>query len=132
MKPAWLPVAAFTAFLLTLTPNSGPARVAHMVMATSPEPQSHPGDVRRALRNMESWVTDLRARSQNRSAAWRSAGNLWIEVNQLKRGGEDVHRLQWYVSELEGLRNSQQDASARRHILNNLELEMQLLKQRGR
>jgi hypothetical protein len=30
------------------------------------------------------------------------------------------------------LRNGQQDASARRHILNNLELEMQALRQRRR
>jgi hypothetical protein len=82
---------------------------------------------------MESWVNELKARNQNPSPGGGSAGNLWMEVNRLKRSGADVRRIESYVSDLEGsLRNPQQDASSRRHILNNLELEMQILKQRGR
>ncbi len=55
-----------------------------------------------------------------------------MEVNQLRNRGEDVRRIEWYVSDLEASLRMQQDASARRHILNNLELEMQNLKRRAR
>ena len=83
---------------------------------------------------MASWVTDLQGtRSQVGSGAGQSAGNLWMEVNRLKRGGQNVRQIEWYVCDLEGnLRGGQQDASARRHILNNLSYEIDALNRRLR
>jgi len=83
---------------------------------------------------MASIVADLQATSGgDRSGAGRSAGDLWIEVNRLKRGGQDVKSIEWQVSELEeSLRGGQQDAVARRHILNNLSHEIETLNRRNR
>ena len=75
----------------------------------------------------------MKSDQQISSAAGRSSGNLWIEVNKLKQTGQDVRRIEWHISELEeSLRNPQRDASGKRHILDNLELEMEALKRRGR
>ncbi len=131
MKAASLLLAAFTVLAAPAPPATSPA----------PEPGSakesrqltpRSGDVRRAIGNMESWVRDLRARNEINPGVSSSAGNLWMEVNQLRNRGADVRRIEWYVSDLEASLRMQQDASARRHILNNLELEMQNLKRRAR
>jgi hypothetical protein len=131
MRYAWLPRAAFVAFFIFLVPNPGraPAKV-----TTPLQVESRPEVVgRRALVNLESWVADMISSQRNRSAAGQNAGNLWMEVNQLKRSGQDVRRIEWQVSELEeSFRNNGKDAPTRRHIVNNLELEIQLLKQRSR
>lgn len=82
---------------------------------------------------MESLISDLQAsRGQVYSHSRQDAGDLWIEVNRLKRGGQQVRQIEWMVSELEGLRGSPDEASAKRHILNNLELEMSTLQRRLR
>lgn len=129
--PAWLSVAALTAFFVILVPNSGPApppvRVDTPLQAKLPR-----ADVGRALGNLESWIDDMKSDRVISSAAGRSAGNLWMEVNQLKRRGHDVRRMEWCISELEeSLRNPQLSASARRHMLSNLEFEMQALKRKA-
>jgi hypothetical protein len=132
MKPARLSIAALTALLVTLVPAphlppASPATVKAL------DPESRRGDVRRALGDLECRVADIKWAQQTSSAAGRSVGNLWIEVNQLKQRGQDVRRVEWRISELEeSLRNPQRDALGRRHILNNLELEMETLKRRAR
>jgi hypothetical protein len=131
MKAASLWLAAFTVLAAPAPPATNPAPGP----GSAKEPRQvtpHTDDVRRAVGNMESWVTDLRARKELNPGVSLSAGNLWMEVNQLKRSGADVRRIEWYVSDLENSLRTQQDASARRHILNNLELEMQTLKRRAR
>lgn len=71
--------------------------------------------------------------SGNRPGAGRSAGDLWIEVDQLKRGGQNVKNIEWHVSELEeSLRGNRQDGASRRHILNNLNYEIEALNPRNR
>lgn len=132
MKAACLPVAALTAFLVTLVPNLSHAP-APATVSMSVQAESRRGDGDSALDNLESWMTNMKSDTAIRAAAGRSAGNLWMEIQQLKRSGQDVGRFEWRVSELEeSLRNQGQDASARRRIVSDLELEMQLLKQRGR
>ena len=83
---------------------------------------------------MASAVSQIQA-AQNRddAAAGQSAGTLWIEVDRLKRGRQNVKQIEWYVSDLENsLRRGPQDATARRHILNNLSYEIEALNRRQR
>lgn len=88
--------------------------------------------IHRATANMASVVEDLQANcASGRSGVGRSAGDLWIEVDKLKRAGQPVRNLEWQVSELEAnLRSSRQDTVARRHILNNLSYEVEALNRR--
>ena len=131
MKPAWLPLTALTAFLVTLVPKH-PAPAPHLD-GSAHRADSRGRSVGLALGHLESWVTEMKSDQQISSAAGRSSGNLWIEVNKLKQTGQDVRRIEWHISELEeSLRNPQRDASGKRHILDNLELEMEALKRRGR
>ncbi len=77
-------------------------------------------------------MDDLQAtRRQDGWGAGQSVGNLWIEIDRLKRGGQDVRTIEWYASELEeSLRHGQPDEVARRHILNNLSYETDALRRR--
>ena len=88
--------------------------------------------IRRAARNLTFWAHDLQAtHGGDASGSGRRVGDLWIEVNRLRRGGQNVRAIEWYVSDLEGsLRRGQEDAAARRHILNNLDYEIEVLKRR--
>ena len=71
--------------------------------------------------------------SEDRPGAGRSAGDLWIEVDRLKRSGQNVKNIEWQVSELEeSLRRGQPDAVARQHMLNNLSYELEALNRRNR
>ncbi len=87
-----------------------------------------------AAANLTAWATEARAADRRDSASTASlAGNLWIEVSRLKRDGRNVGRLEWCVSDLENsLRRGSQDATARRHRLNNLDYELEALKRRLR
>jgi len=52
-----------------------------------------------------------------------------MEVERLKRQGQNVQAIEWYVTELEGnLRRNGQGASAQRHLRNNLNHEIEVLK----
>jgi hypothetical protein len=132
MKLVRLSVAALTALLVTLVPPSGPPPSPPATVKPLQRESRH-GDVRHAIGNLEARVADIKREQQISSSAGRSVGNLWMEVNHLKQSGQDVRRIEWRVSELEeSLRNPQRDALGRRHILNNLELEMETLKRRAR
>ena len=82
---------------------------------------------------MASVVNELQAASGHGDSRAEKSGSLWIEVNRLRREGQNVRSIEWYASELEGsLRRGEQDAVARRHILNNLSYEVENLKRRQR
>jgi hypothetical protein len=131
MKPALVLAVGFAALLTACAP---PSHQATSRATEEPKPGSDRQAVRRATRNMASLVADLQATSSgDHPGASQSAGNLWVEVGRLKRGGQNVRQIEWYVSDLEGsLRRGQQDASARRHILNNLSYEIAAFRQRHR
>ena len=131
MKLAGVLLVMGAAFLAASIPHS------KREMRGTPKPVQPHADFReihRAAGNMASIVNDLQAAySRDGSGAGWSAGNLWIEVNRLKREGRNVRAIEWYVCDLEGsLRSGPQDAIARRHILNNLSYEVEVLKQRQR
>ncbi len=82
---------------------------------------------------MTAIVTDLQATpARDGSGASQSVGNLWIEVDRLKREGQSVRNLEWQVSELEeSLRGNHEDAASRRHRLDNLAYEIEALQRRN-
>jgi hypothetical protein len=59
---------------------------------------------------------------------------MWIEVDHLKREGQNVRAIEYYLSDLEASRRlGEQGAAASRHAANNLEYEIQRLnRQLGR
>ena len=99
-----------------------------------PQPGVEVPLMHRAGGNLSARVAEVRARlAAQDGVGVQSAGNLWIEVDRLKREGQPVRTLEWLVSDLDGsLRRGPQAASARRHILNNLEHEIQVLRARNR
>lgn len=90
--------------------------------------------VRIATANLAGAVNDLRSvRHQGASHCGQSAGNVWIEVNRLKREGQNVKAIEGYALELEhSFRSNPQNSINRRHILNNLDYEIEALKRRQR
>lgn len=87
----------------------------------------------RAGRRLAGAVADLQA-AQRGDGPQRatSAGELWIEVNRLKREGQHTRQIEWYLSDLEGsLRRGPQAPGSRRHILNNLSHEIALVRRRA-
>ena len=130
MKPSSLLLIGLAALLVGCAPSSGKEQT-----RTTQEPK-HGSDaqvVRRATRNMASAVADLQAHSGQRSGPWQSAGDLWIEVDRLKRDGRELRNITWRVSELEeSLRRNREDDASRRHILNDLSYEIEALKRRNR
>lgn len=78
-------------------------------------------------------MADLQAaRRGDGSRTGPLAGDLWIELGHLKREGPNTRQVEWYLSDLEGsLRRGPQDAGARRHILNNLSHEIELVRRRA-
>ena len=127
MKPVHVWVVAVAVLLVADAPPAKPD--ARRALESSRPGVEAPGVLRAASR-MAAVVNDLQAaQGRDESGAGRSAGDLWIEVSRLKRGGHNVRQIEWYVSDLEGsLRRGQDDASARRHILNNLNYEIEVLK----
>ena len=100
MKPAYVLLVGFAAFLAACAP---PSKLEAGRATEPPRPNADLQELRRAAANMASLVTDLQGtRSQVGSGAGQSAGNLWMEVNRLKRGGQNVRQIEWYVCDLEG------------------------------
>jgi hypothetical protein len=87
----------------------------------------------RAGRLLADTVAELQAaQSVDRSRSHPSAGELWIQVNRLKREGQNTRQIEWYLTDLEGsLRRGPQDAGTRRHLLNNLSHEIELVRRRA-
>jgi hypothetical protein len=70
---------------------------------------------------------------QSESRARHAAENLWTEVDRLKRGGVNVSAIEYYTADLErSLRPGYENATARRHIQNNLEYEIDAVRRRMR
>lgn len=127
MKPVHLWLAA----LAVLVVNDGPpAKDNAPRTVESHRLGAETQEIHRAARRMAAVVSDLRAaQGRGDSGTGQSAGDLWIEVNHLKREGHQTRQIEWYVSDLEGnLRRGQEGIAARRHILNNLEYELQALR----
>jgi hypothetical protein len=56
---------------------------------------------------------------------------MWIEVDRLKRQGQEVRAIEYYLSDLEASkRRGGQGAAASRYAANNLEHEIQRLNHR--
>jgi hypothetical protein len=129
MKQAPLLLAGL--FLLLAT--GAPPSTQKSPPAPPPQPvqPAHP-ELHRSLETMQSFVVDMQGiRGQSASRARQTAGNLWIEVNALKREGHNTRTLEWYVSDLEAQsRRTQADPTATRHILNNIDLELDALRRR--
>jgi hypothetical protein len=127
MKPTFLLALALCAALTGDAPQAPP-----QVSKSSPAPAQlnlNNGNLRRAAASLGSWARALEG--ETRSA--RSVGNLWTETARLKRQGANVRQIEWHVSDLEAaLRRNPQDAQAKRHILNNLQYEIQRMKNRQR
>ncbi len=97
-----------------------------------PVAQNEPAETDRRLQNMASAVNELKA-SPDPGVARQQVGELWIQVDHLKREGRNSRNVEGLVSDLEGrLGSNQQDASARRHLANELEYEVEALKRRNR
>jgi hypothetical protein len=61
----------------------------------------------------------------------RNVGGIWVEVDRLKREGQSVRAIEYYLSDLEGsLRRGPDFASASRHAAKNLEYEIERLNRR--
>jgi hypothetical protein len=56
---------------------------------------------------------------------------MWMEVDRLKRQGQNVRAIEYYLSDLEASRGrGEQGAVASRYAANNLEYEIQRLNRR--
>lgn len=88
-----------------------------------------PGIDRRGIAGLAARAQDL----ERAASGARSVGNLWLEAGRLKREGANVSQIEWQISELEAtLRRNPHDTTAKRHLLNNLQYEIQRLKNRQR
>jgi len=97
-----------------------------------PRAQNEPAETDRRLQNMASAVNELKA-SPDPGRARQQVGELWIQVDHLKREGRNTRSVEGLVSDLESrLGSNQQDANARRHLANELEYEVEALKRRNR
>jgi hypothetical protein len=103
--------------------------------------------LRRALGNIESYLTDLEGRvrtstaqtwSQEASAAQHALGNIRIEIGTLRRGSQSVGNLESWLADLEGrlrganAENWSQNTTAAQHIVGNVRIELQAFGQRLR
>lgn len=131
MKPESAVLAAVCALLVGSAPHSAPEAVGSAAPPAASQDRRAAGP---ATANLAAWVSDLRAANRRDGViGGRSAGNLWIEVDRLKREGRNMRRIEWQVSEIEeSLRRGSADATARRHRLNNLSYELEALKRRAR
>jgi hypothetical protein len=60
-------------------------------------------------------------------------GGMRMEVDRLKRQGQNVRAIEYYLSDLEaGTRRGAQGITTRRHAANNLEYEIDQLNRRLR
>ena len=129
MKRACLWLVACAGVLAACTPH------AQREAGSASEPTRTDADrqeLRRAAGKMASVVHDLQsAPNQGGAGAGQSVGNLWMEVNRLKRQGQRVRSIEWYAADLEAsMRGGQQDAARRRHLINNLSYEVEALRRR--
>jgi hypothetical protein len=115
---------------IALFPINGPRQ--------SPEPppsdrQPQAGHISAA--NLSARVPDLQGVGTRPSpGVAQTIGVMWTEVDHLKRQGQNVRAIEYYLSDLEASRRlGEQGAAASRYAANNLEYEIQrLIRQRGR
>lgn len=126
MKETCLLVAILA---VLLTGDAPPPQAESNRTADSSRPAWDPPRIRAAAANMTAWASQV----ERDSASSQTAGNLWIEVNRLKRAGQNVGQVEWYVSDLEAtLRRNPRDTAAKQRVLNDLQYEMERLKRRQR
>lgn len=126
MNPALIFVFGLTLFL------TGCKERKEQPSGKQPVAQDEPAETDRRLRNMASVAGELKA-SPDPGKARQQVGELWIQTDHLKREGGNTRNIEGLLSDLEGnLRSNQQDASARRHLANELEYEIESLKRKNR
>jgi len=130
MKPIHYVLVALAALLVADAPREGrqSSRGVEACPATAGGPTA-----RRSAGRLAALVNDLQAvQRRDGSGTGQSTGNLWVELDRLRRDGQSVRQIEWYVSDLEGsLRRGTDGGAARRHILNNLSYEVEALKRRS-
>ena len=98
-----------------------------------PSAQREPSPSDRSLLDkMAAAVSELKS-SPSSGKARDNVGELWIQASRLKGQRQDTRSVEGLLSDLEGnLRSSQPDVGARKHIINELEYEIEALKRRNR
>ncbi len=93
----------------------------------------HPTDeMRQRLQALAGSAAELKA-SREAGKAGQQVGELWIQTEHLKREGVNTKNVEGLLSDLEwNLRPGRQDPGARRHLANELEYEIQVLKRQNR
>ena len=131
MKPASLILLGLASLVAAITPpaHTGPEQSKQPKPSTLEWREAH-----QALDNLTAWVNQARKTSgQSESGARHAAENLWTEVDRLKREGVNVRAIEYYTADLErSLRPGYEDATARRHIQNNLEYEIDAVRRQMR
>ncbi len=126
MNPALIVVMGLTLFL------TGCQERKEQPTGKQPLAQDEPADTDRPLQNMAKAINELKA-SPDPGRTRQQVGELWIQVEHLKRAGRNTRNVEGLVSDLEDrLGSNQQDASPRRHLANELEYEVDALKRRNR
>ena len=131
VKPIHAVLVALAALLVTDAPRES----RRMGSGVEPCPATAGGRTARpSAERLAALVSDLQAvQRRDASGTGQSTGSLWVELDRLRRDGQSVRQIEWYVSDLEGsLRRGADSGAARRHILNNLSYEVEALKSRQR
>jgi hypothetical protein len=129
MKPARVLLFALL-FLVAFAVQPTPERPYRAPV--SPEPEQGSPHVRKSARNLSSLASDLQgATTRHGSGAAQTVGGMWMEVDRLKRQGQNVRAIEYYLSDLEASKGrGEQGAAASRYAGNNLEYEIQRLNRR--
>jgi hypothetical protein len=129
MKPAHLLLAGLLFLIGTMAPPS--AKAPHQT-PVSTHSDSHSGVPSRSAANLSARVPDLQGVGTHPNPrVAQTIGGMWIEVDRLKREGQNVRAIEYYLSDLEASRRlGEQGSAASRYAANNLEYEIQRLNRR--
>jgi len=129
MKPARV---LLFALLLLVAFAVQPTKERPLRAPVSPGPEQEAPHILKSARNLSSLASDLQgATTHHGSGAAQTVGGMWMEIDRLKRQGQNVRAIEYYLSDLEASnRRGEQGATASRYAANNLEYEIQRLNRR--